>query len=60
LQALLNIIREINADYDSRQLSPSPAANSTPSQESADGFEAVVADALSDFARLQVRPLKSQ
>jgi hypothetical protein len=51
------MIREINSDYDARQLSPSPTPTSTPARENSNACDAVVADALSDFARLQVLPL---
>ena len=52
LQALLNMIREINEDYDSRQLQAFPPQTPTKHTDSASNSRA--ADALSDFARLQV------
>ena len=50
-QALLNMIREINSDYDSRQLPPLPSA--TPKTSASNAGSGWAADALSDFARLQ-------
>jgi hypothetical protein len=50
-QALLNMIREINLDYDSRQLPPLPSA--TPKTSTSNAGSGWAADALSDFARLQ-------
>jgi hypothetical protein len=52
LQALLNMIREINEDYDSRQLPALPPQ--TPSKHTDSASKHRAADALSDFARLQV------
>ena len=54
-QALLNTIREITALYDARLLPPLPPLTPKPVDSASVGGEGKrAADALSDFARLQV------